>query len=126
MLLLPLVQHRHRVPALIAAGAGVYACHPALLEPFSPFALVWILILCAALGGAVILTLPIAYTQTTMNARPGAGTSLLSFQHIVADTIAAALFAAGTWAAGHRLAALLGAAVSVGAGLLLWRIDRRG
>ena len=124
MLVLAQVQHRIRRERLIALGTAIYACHVGLL-PFlaaSPF--VWLLILPAALGGAMILTLPIAYLQDLMADRPGAGSSLMALQRITADGCTALAFAVGTAFAGYGLAALIGAGMAIGAAAVLWRLDR--
>lgn len=124
MLMLAQVQHRIRRESLIAIGTGIYACHVALLPVLAGSALVWFLILPAALGGAMILTLPIAYLQDLMADRPGAGSSLMALQRITADGCAALAFAVGTTFAGYGLAALIGAAMALLAAAALWHLDR--
>ncbi len=124
MLALALVQHRVRRERLIALGTAIYAMHVALLPFLAGSSLVWLLILPASLGGAMILTLPIAYLQDLMADRPGAGSSLMSLQRIMADACTALAFALGTALAGYGLAALIGVGLALAAAAILWRIDR--
>ncbi len=124
MLILPLMQQRLSKPALIVAGIVLYSCHLAMLPALAATRFVWALILPASLGGAAILTLPIAYLQDLMANRPGAGSSLLAFQRVIGDVSVAVAFTLGTALSGYGLAALIGATSAVAAGLTLWRIDR--
>ena len=123
MLILPLMQQRLSKPALIVAGIVLYSCHLAMLPGLAATRFVWALILPASLGGAAILTLPIAYLQDLMANRPGAGSSLLAFQRVIGDVSVAVAFTLGTALSGYGLAALIGATSAVAAGLALWRID---
>ncbi len=125
MFALPLVQRQVAMPALIAVGTLIYGCHLALLPLLAATAFVWLLILPAALGGAAILTLPIAYLQDQMADRPGAGSSLLAFQRVAGDAVCALAFAIGTAVSGYGFAAAIGAALAVAAGFTLLRIDQR-
>ena len=100
---------------VIAFGALIYAAFVALLPLLGPLPVVWALPILGALGGAVILTVPNAYLQDLMDARPGAGGSLIALCNLAAQLLAAALFAAGTAVSGYGLVAWIGAAV-VGAG----------
>jgi SET family sugar efflux transporter-like MFS transporter len=103
----------------------LYSLHVALLPVLAGSALVWLLVLPAAAGGAVILTVPIAYMQDLLSDRPGAGAALMSLQRLTGDIIAALCFAPGTALSGYGAVALLGAVVSIfGAAALIWA-DRR-
>jgi predicted MFS family arabinose efflux permease len=105
---------------LIFAGAALYCVHLALLPVLAGSALVWLLVLPAAIGGAVTLTVPIAYLQDLLADRPGAGASLMAIQRLAGDVIAATCFALGTVLAGYGTVAILGVAASlIGAGALL-------
>jgi MFS transporter, SET family, sugar efflux transporter len=125
MLMLPgLTRGIHRT-VLILCGAALYAVHVALLPVLADSWAVWLLIWPAAIGGAVTLTVPIAYLQDLLADRPGAGASLMAIQRLVGDVIAALCFALGTLLAGYGLVAWLGVVVSLtGALALLWA-DRR-
>lgn len=124
MLALPVVQRRLGIPLLVAVGAGLYALHLVGLPLLAGTPWVWALTVPGAAGGAAILALPISYLQDLMRDRPGAGSSLMALQRVIGDGLCALAFALGTALSGFGLAALAGAALSVGAGLLLWRIDR--
>lgn len=121
MLLAPQLLRRASKVMLIVVGTGVYCVHLVFLPAIAATGFVWLLILPAAIGGAIILTLPIAYLQDLLAARPGAGSSLIALQRVAGDTFAAGAFALGTFAAGYGFAALIGAAVALsGAFGLLW------
>ena len=63
MLLLPGLTRGIPRTRLILAGAALYGIHVALLPVLAGSPLVWLLVLPAAVGGAVTLTVPIAYLQ---------------------------------------------------------------
>ena len=121
MLALPLVTKHLRRRSLIALGGAIYASYLALMPYLAPSAVVWILPALAGLGGAAILTLPIAYLQDLLAARPGTASALMAVQKIVSDCCAALAFAGGMHFAGYGLAAIFGASiVGLGCILLLW------
>lgn len=124
MLLLPGLTRGMDRTVLILAGAALYAVHVALLPVLAGSPLVWALVLPAAMGGAVTLTVPIAYLQDLMADRPGAGASLMAVQRLAGDVIAALCFAAGAWIAGYGLVAMLGVLVSLAGAAALWLADR--
>jgi SET family sugar efflux transporter-like MFS transporter len=114
------------LPGLIFVGAALYAVHVALLPVLAGSAQVWFLVLPAAVGGAITLTVPIAYLQDLLSERPGAGASLMAIMRLVGDVIAALCFTLGTLVAGYTLVAWLGVIVSlIGAGALWWADRRR-
>lgn len=125
MLVLPRLVRGMNRPALILAGAALYGVHVGLLPVLAGSPLVWVLVLPAAIGGAVTLTVPIAYLQDLLADRPGAGASLMAVQRLAGDVIAALCFAVGTTLAGYGLVAILGVAVSLVGALALWLADRR-
>lgn len=110
---------------LILAGAALYAVHVALLPVLAATPFVWLLVLPAAIGGAVTLTVPIAYLQDLLSDRPGAGASLMAVQRLAGDATAATCFALGTALAGYGTVALLGVAASLIGATALWAADRR-
>lgn len=125
MLMLPGLTRGMDRTLLILAGATLYAVHVALLPVLAGSWAVWLLVWPAAIGGAVTLTVPIAYLQDLLAERPGAGASLMAVQRLAGDVIAALCFALGTLVAGYGTVALLGVAVSVAAAAALWVADRR-
>ncbi len=126
MLLVPRLSAGRSRTAMILAGTGLYALHVMLLPVLAGSSLVWALVLPAAIGGAVTLTLPIAYLQDLLADRPGAGASLMAVQRLVGDAIAAACFVVGSTLWGYALVATLGAAVSLAGAFALWRADHAG
>lgn len=125
MLILPTLTRGMDRTLLIAAGAALYAVHVALLPVLAGSWAVWLLVLPAAVGGAVTLTVPIAYLQDLLSDRPGAGASLMAVQRLAGDVIAALCFALGTFLAGYGLVALIGVAVSLLGASGLWWADRK-
>jgi hypothetical protein len=125
MLALPLVTGRVAPTVLIFVGAALYATHLAFLPVLAASPLVWLLVVPAAAGGAVVLTLPMAYLQDLMAMRPGAGASLMALQKLIGDAVCAAVFALGTGLGGYGLAAALGAGLAVAGAASLWAMDRR-
>ncbi len=125
MLALPRLTRGVDRTLLILIGAALYAVHVALLPVLAGSALVWLLVLPAAVGGAITLTVPIAYLQDLLAGRPGAGASLMSLQRLAGEVIAALCFAVGTVLAGYGLVAALGVGVSVAGAGALWWADRR-
>lgn len=125
MLALPRFTRGIGRPTLILLGAALYALHVALLPVLAGSPLVWGLIWPAAIGGALTLTVPIAYLQDLMADRPGAGASLMAVQRLAGDVIAATCFALGTALAGYGTVAVLGVAASLIGAAALWAADRR-
>ena len=126
MLMLPALTRGASRTVLIFVGTALYAVHVALLPVLAGSWTVWLLVLPAAIGGAVTLTVPIAYLQDLLAERPGAGASLMAIKRLVGDVIAALCFALGTLVAGYTLVAWLGVLVSLlGAGALWWADRRR-
>jgi MFS transporter, SET family, sugar efflux transporter len=125
MLLLPSLTRGIPRTVLIFIGATLYGIHVAVLPVLAGSPFVWLLILPAAIGGAVTLTIPIAYLQDLLADRPGAGASLLAVQRLAGDVIAATCFALGTTLASYGTVALLGVAASLIGAAALWAADRR-
>ena len=125
MLMIPSLTRGIPRTRLIFAGTALYCVHVALLPVLAGSSLVWILVLPAAIGGAVTLTVPIAYLQDLLADRPGAGASLMAIQRLAGDVIAATCFALGTVLAGYGTVALLGVTASLVGAAALWLADRR-
>lgn len=125
MLMIPSLTRGIPRTRLIFAGAALYCIHVALLPVLAASPFVWLLVLPAAIGGAVTLTVPIAYLQDLLADRPGAGASLMAVQRLAGDVIAATCFALGTTLAGYGTVALLGVAASLIGAAALWVADRR-
>lgn len=124
MLLLPLITHRFRRETLIGAGTLLYCTHLALMPVLTETAWLWLLTLFAGLGGAAILTLPIAYYQDLLAGRPGTSGAMIALQRLVSELLAAAAFAMGVVVGGYAFTAIVGAAIAItAAGTLMW-VDR--
>jgi predicted MFS family arabinose efflux permease len=125
MLMIPSLTRGIPRTRLIFIGAALYCIHVALLPVLAGSAFVWLLVLPAAIGGAVTLTVPIAYLQDLLADRPGAGASLMALQRLAGDVIAATCFALGTSLAGYGTVALLGVTASLVGAAALWAAERR-
>jgi len=125
MLALPAVLHRLPRTGFIWLGMALYAVHLAGIPLLAATPYIWILTLFGAVGGAIVLTQPMAYLQDLLGARPGAGASLMALQKLAGDGICAATFAIGTAVSGYGLVAILGAALGLIGGGVLWALDRR-
>lgn len=125
MLLIPNLTRGIPRTRLIFAGAALYCVHVALLPVLAATPFVWLLVLPASIGGAVILTVPIAYLQDLLADRPGAGASLMAIQRLAGDVTAATCFALGTFVASYGMVAVLGVAASLVGAAALWVADRR-
>jgi len=125
MLLLPSLTRGMSRTGLILGGAALYGIHVVLLPVLAGSPLVWLLVLPGAIGGAVTLTVPIAYLQDLLADRPGAGASLMAVQRLAGDVIAAICFGFGTAVAGYGTVAFLGVAASLIGAAGLWWADRK-
>ena len=125
MLALPRLTRGVDRTLLILIGTALYAVHVALLPVLAGSALVWLLVLPAAIGGAITLTVPIAYLQDLLADRPGAGASLMALQRLAGEVIAALCFGLGTLVAGYGAVAALGVVVSLAGAGALWWADRQ-
>ncbi len=124
MLILPRLSRGWNRTRMILVGTALYAVHVALLPVLAGSPFVWLLVWPAAIGGAVTLTVPLAYLQDLLADRPGTGASLMAVQRLAGDVIAAVCFAAGTAVSGYGLVAALGVAVSLLGAVALHRADR--
>jgi MFS family permease len=124
MLMIPSLTRGIPRTRLIFAGTALYCVHVALLPVLAGSPFIWLLVLPAAIGGAVTLTVPIAYLQDLLADRPGAGASLMALQRLAGDVIAATCFALGTALAGYGTVALLGVAASLVGAAALWAAER--
>lgn len=108
----------------IALGCLQYALFLALLPVLAATPMVWLLIVPAGAGGAMMYALVIGYLQDLLGSRAGAGASLIALQQLASQTLAAAVFAIGTWLYGYALVSVLGAAAIIAATLTLHWLDR--
>lgn len=124
MLATPLIARLLPRNTLILVGTVAYMAHLVAMPLLAASPLLWLLPLPAAAGGALAMTLPIAYLQDLLGNRPGAGASLMAVQKLAGDIFAAAAFALGTWLAGYALVAMIGAGVAIVGITALWLLDR--
>lgn len=125
MLALPMVLPYFRRDRLILIGTCIYALQLVGIPLLANSPALWLMLIPGAVGGAVTLTLPIAYLQDALGHRPGTGAALMALMKVAGDVLAAATFAIGTALSGYLLAGVLAAGVTVvGAVVLVWA-DRR-
>jgi hypothetical protein len=125
MLALPLVLPRFRRTTLILIGTCIYTLQLLGIPLLAHSPLLWLALIPGALGGAVTLTLPIAYLQDALGKRPGTGAALMALMKVAGDALAAGTFALGTALSGYLLAAVLAAGVTVTGALVLVWADRK-
>ena len=119
-----ILRHMRRLPAILT-GTGIYAAFLALYPLMAASPAIWLMMLPGALGGAILLSLPLAYLQDLMGPRAGAGGALVALNLVVSQGTAALVFALGTALGGYALTAALGACVMLLGAALLWWIERR-
>jgi hypothetical protein len=124
MLALPWVTPHVPRTRLILIGTAIYTLQLLGIPLLAHSALVWLALIPGAIGGAITLTLPIAYLQDALGDRPGTGAALMALMKLAGDAMAAACFAAGTALSGYLLAAALAAAVTMVGALVLVIADR--
>lgn len=121
MLALPLILPHFKRTHLILAGTIIYTGQLVGIPLLAGTPLLWLCLIPGAIGGAITLTLPIAYLQDALGHRPGTGAALMALMKVASDILAAASFALGTALSGYMLAAVLAAVVTVlGALALVW------
>jgi MFS transporter, SET family, sugar efflux transporter len=123
MLLLPRLGRILSRNAQMFWGAALYSVHVLLLPWISASVWVWVLVVPGAVGGSVVLLVPMAYVQDLLADRPGTGAALMALQRVIGEVLAALCFVAGTWLAGYGLVAGLAVAVSLLGAWALWRAD---
>jgi MFS transporter, SET family, sugar efflux transporter len=123
MLLLPRLTQGWSRTLLMLAGVAVYGVHVALLPWIADSAWVWALTVPGAVGGAVVLLIPMAYVQDLLADRPGTGAALMALQRVIGEVLAALCFVIGTLVAGYGLVAGLVVAVALAGALWLWQAD---
>lgn len=124
MLALPRLTRGLSRPLLIVLGTALYCIHVALLPQLAASPAVWLLVMPAAIGGAIILLFPIAYLQDLLSDRPGTGASLMALQRVTGEVLAAICFVTGTAIAGYGLVAILAVIVGLSGAIWLWRADK--
>lgn len=125
MLALPWVLPHFRRSHLILVGTVIYAGQLVGIPLLADSALLWLCLIPGAVGGAITLTLPLAYVQDALGHRPGTGAALMALMKVAGDVLAASSFALGTALSGYLLAGVLAALVTVlGALALVWA-DRK-
>ncbi|MCU0802120.1 MAG: hypothetical protein MUD11_10135 [Rhodobacteraceae bacterium] len=124
MLMLPRLTQGMSRTLLMLIGVAVYGIHVALLPWLAASPWVWALTLPGAIGGAVVLLLPMAYVQDLLADRPGTGAALMALQRVIGEVLAALCFVIGTQVAGYGLVAAMVVGVALAGAVWLWRADR--
>ncbi len=124
MLALPLVLPHVRRTHLILISTLIYTLQLIGIPLLAASPALWLVLIPGALGGAITLTLPIAYLQDALGHRPGTGAALMALMKVTGDSMAAGTFALGTALSGYMLAAVLAALATVAGALILVWADR--
>lgn len=125
MLALPWITPHVPRTRLIAIGTAIYMLQLLGIPLLADSPLLWLVLIPGAMGGAITLTLPIAYLQDALGHRPGTGAALMALMKLAGDAMAAACFAIGTALSGYVLAGVLAATVTMAGALMLLWVDRR-
>lgn len=123
-LLIGQLRHLFRRLYIIAAGVFIYASFLALLPLLASGPGLWLLIVPAGAGGALVYALAIGYLQDLLGSRAGAGSSLLALQQIAAQGLSALIFAIGAAVGGYALVPALGAVAMSAAMVAILLLDR--
>lgn len=118
-----ILRHMRRLAAIVI-GTLIYAAFLATYPWLANTTAIWLMVLPGAFGGAIMLSLPLAYLQDLMGTRAGAGGALLALNLVVSQGTAALIFALGTTFGGYATASAIGAVVMVLGVAALWRLDR--
>lgn len=124
MMMIGSLRARWRRLHIITVGVILYAIYLVGLPLLAGSPLVWLLILPAGAGGAMIYALAVGYLQDLLGTRAGAGSSLIALQRAVAEGTGAAIFAFGTWVYGYAIVPWIAAAISILAMAAIIRLDR--
>ncbi|KAF0675712.1 hypothetical protein [Profundibacterium mesophilum] len=125
MLIAPRLLPRFGINGVILGAVCLYALFLLAFPLLAAGPFVWALIVPAACGAGVMLSMPILYIQDMMAARPGAGGALVSLVGLGGQVASAGVFALGSAIGGYGAASALGAMTVASAGALLFWIDRR-
>ena len=108
---------------LIAVGGVIYAGFLFLFASMTSMAVTYLLVIPAAFGAGIILSVSISYLQDLLAARPGAGGSLTAVSNFVGQLIGAATFAAGTALTDYAGTAAMGGVVALAGVAALLAMD---
>ena len=125
MLAVPLVLPHVARTRLILIGTAIYTLQLLGIPWLAGTPFLWLCLIPGAIGGAITLTLPIAYLQDALGHRPGTGAALMALMKVAGDVMAASCFALGTALSGYFLAGVLAAVVTLAGALALVWVDRR-
>ena len=124
MLTIGAVSSRFGRVRLIAGGGLFYGLFLAVFVTSISAWWVWAMAIPAALGAALILSVPISYLQDLLSQRPGAGGSLLAVNQVAGAACAAGIFAFGTWVGDYVTVALIGSVAAMLAAIALGAIEK--
>ena len=110
---------------LILFGGAFYSVFLIAFVALISSPLIWPLAIAAALGAALLLSVPITYLQDLLAHRPGAGGALPAVTQVTGYLIAGSVFALGTLIGDYVLVAILGAAVTLISTLALAVVEHK-
>jgi predicted MFS family arabinose efflux permease len=110
---------------LITFGGLFYASFLVAFVAAIPTPVIWLMIIPAAFGAALLLSVPIPYLQDLLSHRPGAGGSLPAITQMTGFALASSIFALGTAFGDYTTVALIGAGLAATAAVSLALVERR-
>ncbi len=115
---------RYTKSQLIFVGGLIFAVFLVSLGAIQSLTQIWVLLIPAGMGAAVILSISVAYLQDLIAHRPGAGSSLIAVANFSGQLIAAALFAIVTLWTNYSGVAMVGGAISACCAVSIWLMDK--
>lgn len=126
LVLVPRLATRVSRSTLMAVGAAAYTLHLLLMPIWVDTAWLWLGTLIAGVGGTAFIGLTITYYQDLLAGRPGAASSMMALQKVVADVLGAAAFGLGMAFGTYQTVAIMGFVMTLGGAAGLYWADRTG
>jgi len=108
---------------LIAVGGAVYGAFMLLFASMTSMTVTYLLVVPAALGAGIILSVSLSYLQDLISERPGAGGSLTAVSNFFGQMVAAATFAFGTAVTTYAGTAMIGGLLALAGVTALLAMD---
>ena len=125
MLMVAAALRRVTRSGMIMLGCVIYCSFLGVFASMSSMSAAWVLIVPGGIGAGIILSVTVGYVQDLVAARPGAGSSLVAVTHFGGTIFASGVFAGAAAFTDYQGTALIGAGISMVAGLVLFVIDGR-
>lgn len=110
-------------PGYLLIGMVFYAAFLGGFSILPSIDYLWWLLIPAALGAGILLTMTIGYVQDLVSDRPGAGGALIAITNVGGKLVASSVFAYGAAVTDYIGTAMIGGGIALLAGLVLVMID---